>query len=307
MRALKLRRVDPGRHACTQAIERWRRAGQPAGWGRVPERVAAIQFRAHGVDGDWQGMILARDWLHQALPTLRSWLGRECALPSIVALFRAVPRPLPLAVNVLHYHRLSDVEAVDSALCPQHELPWLDTGRGRLWITRLPPTNATVEPQEPAAWLKALPLRLVLQLGVSELRAGGVRRLREGDVLRITERTQRVLLAHRSLGVFTMTEEGLHMQPSDTDADPGTPPPTARPVDLGAVAVRLEFVLATHDIDLGRLSQFIEGQLIPLAADAAQRIEIRANGLPVARGELVQLDRQLGVELLEVHRNASDE
>ena len=78
-------------------------------------------------------------------------------------------------------------------------------------------------------------------------------------------------------------------------------------VELDALPVRLEFLLASHDIDLGTLSRIIDGQLIPLAADAARHIEVRANGKPVARGELVQLDEQLGVELLAVYRSTDDE
>jgi type III secretion protein Q len=71
--------------------------------------------------------------------------------------------------------------------------------------------------------------------------------------------------------------------------------------------VRLEFILATHDIDLATLSQIVDGQLIPLGDDAARHIEVRANGKRVARGELVQLDEQLGVELIEVYRGTSSE
>ncbi|BBP64168.1 type III secretion system protein [Pseudomonas sp. Cab53] len=306
MRALKLRRVDSRLHACTQAIERWRRAGRTAGLGRVPDRSGFIQFRAQGDGGDWHGLILAHDWLHRALPTSPSWVGRQSPLSSIVALFRAVPRPLPLAVDELRYSRLADIEGVERTRCPTHDLPWLDTPRGRVWVTRLPPRGRVVEPGS-HAWLQALPMRLVLQLGVSELRAARLRRLHKGDVLRITERTQHGLLANRCLGVFTFTEEGLHMQPSVADADPPIPPSPGPAVDPSALMVRLEFVLASCDIDLARLSQFIDGQLIPLAADAAQHIEIRANGRPVAVGELVQMEAQLGVELLKVYRNGSDE
>ncbi|WP_322784188.1 FliM/FliN family flagellar motor switch protein [Pseudomonas sp. PCH199] len=93
------------------------------------------------------------------------------------------------------------------------------------------------------------------------------------------------------------------MQTSVADANQESGPD----VDLGSLPVRLEFVLATHEIDLATLSQIIEGQLIPLAGDAARHIEVRANGKPVARGELVQLDEQLGVELLEVYRNILSE
>jgi type III secretion protein Q len=44
-----------------------------------------------------------------------------------------------------------------------------------------------------------------------------------------------------------------------------------------------------------------------LGDDAARHIEVRANGKRVARGELVQLDEQLGVELIEVYRGTSSE
>jgi len=95
------------------------------------------------------------------------------------------------------------------------------------------------------------------------------------------------------------------MQPSD--ACPEDTQQTKATVDLGTLPVRLEFVLAVHEIDLAALAQVIDGQLIPLAEDAAQQIEVRANGKRVARGELVQLDGQLGVELLNVYRNSDDE
>lgn len=97
------------------------------------------------------------------------------------------------------------------------------------------------------------------------------------------------------------------MQPTVAEASPESPSEPAMEIDLGSLPVRLEFLLATHDLDLAALSQIIAGQLIPLADDAARRIEVRANGKPVALGELVQLDGQLGVELLKVYRDGDDE
>jgi type III secretion protein Q len=95
------------------------------------------------------------------------------------------------------------------------------------------------------------------------------------------------------------------MQLTEPDAQGSAESAPEPDVDLGAMSVRLQFVLATQEIDLATLSQFIGGQLIPLADDATRHIEVRANGKPVARGELVQLEEQLAVELLEVYRNDS--
>lgn len=307
MSALKLRRVDLAAHAHAQAIQRWQRAGRDAGLAKVPVRPGYLSFCAEGDGADWHGLILAHDWLHHTFPTLQSLLVIECPLPRIVELFQAVPRPLLLEMDELHYRRLVDIECVVPARLPTHDLPWLDTPRGRVWLTQLPSRTAVRGPLGSDAWVSDVPLRLALMLGVSHLSLANRLRLDEGDVLRITQRTQRCFLAGRCLGVFTFTEEGLHMQPTVADACAENTPEPNVDIDLGALPVRLEFLLATHDTDLATLSHIIAGQLIPLADDATRHIEVRANGKPVAQGELVQLDDQLGVELLKVYRNNGDE
>ncbi|MHC8367764.1 FliM/FliN family flagellar motor switch protein [Pseudomonas sp. ZT5P21] len=303
MRALMLRRVDALAHARTQAVQRWRRAGHRAGLGRPDRLPGYLRFRARSKEGDWRGLILARDWLHHSLPQLRALLAIECPLTSIVELFRAVPRPLP-RVDELAYQALVDIELTAPTELPTHDLPWFDMSGGRVWLTQLPPMGTTNSSLGPDSWLADLPLCLQLLLGFSHLRQV---RLGQGDVLRITHRTDQCLLADQCIGVFTFTEEGVNMQSTVADSNQQVATQANAEVELGAVPVRVEFLLATQEIDLGTLSQIIDGQLIPLAADAARHIEVRANGKRVARGELVQLDDQLGVELLEVFRNTGDE
>jgi type III secretion protein Q len=303
MRALTLRRVDASAHARTQAVQRWCRAGHGAGVGRPDRQSGYLRFCARGNAGDWQGLIMARDWLDRALPQLRSLLIVECPEASIVELFRAVPRPLPMA-GELSCQALVDLQLIAPAELPTHDLPWFDTAHGRVWVTQLPPTQAPNGSLGPASWLADLPLRLQLLLGFSHLRHA---RLEPGDVLRIIHRTDQCLLANRCIGVFTFTEEGLHMQSTLADSNQQVAAEADADVELSVLPVRLEFLLGTHETDLGTLSRIIDGQLIPLAADAARHIEIRANGKCVARGELVQLDEQLGVELLEVYRDTLSE
>ncbi|NUT77296.1 flagellar motor switch/type III secretory pathway protein [Pseudomonas sp. C1C7] len=303
MSLLKLRRINLQAHAVSQAVQRWRYAGVDAGSSVPPGQSGYLRFCVSGEGGEWQGLIDARDWLHQSLPGLQSLLIVECSLTTIAELFRAVSQPLLMDVDDLQYREIYDVESIAPHQLPTQEMPWLDTAQGRVWITRLPPARATGPAHEDNGWLSDLPFRLDLKLGFSHLHHTHAIRLKTGDVLRIAQRAQRCCLGDRCLGFFSFTEQGIHMQSSDTDPQDAPEPD----LDPGALPVKLEFVLATHDIDLARLSQIASGQLIPLADDAAQRIEVRANGKPVARGELVQLDEQLGVELLEVYRNPRDE
>lgn len=307
MSALQLRRIEPLAHAQAQAIQRWRRAGHEAGLGQVPGECGYLRFCAQGDGGDWQGLIAAHDWSNRALPSLQSLLKVETPLMNILELFRAVPRPLSLEIDELQYQALGDITCVAPGRLPSRELPWLETSRGRVWFLQLAPTPAASERVGVGAWLDALPLRLELILGVSHLNLASRRRLGEGDVLRVVQRTQRCCLADHYLGSFTFTQEGLAMQSTVADANPDNPPDADAAIDLGALPVRLEFLLASHQTDLATLSRIIDGQLIPLAEDAARHIEVRANGKPVARGELVQLDGQLGVELLKVYWTSLDE
>lgn len=307
MSVLTLRQVDPAAHARARSVERWRGAGHDAGCDGLQRMPGYLRFSAEYEAGEWHGLILAREWLHHSLPQLQALLTVETPLTSIAGLFRAVPQPLVLALDELHYQTLSDVALVDPLLLPTHRVPWLETPQGRVWVTQLPLARAVSEPLDPSAWLSDLPLRLTLKLGVSHLDPASRIRLNEGDVLRITQRAQHGFVAQRCIGAFTFTEQGLLMQSTDTAAHSEVATESGAQVELGALSVRLEFILATHDVDLATLSQIVDGQLIPLADDAARHIEVRANGKRVARGELVQLDGQLGVELIEVYRDTFSE
>ena len=303
MRTLALRRVDELTHARTQAVSRWLSAGHRVGLD-VPQALSGyLRFNVKGERGGWQGLILARDWLHHSLPQLASLLSVEPSLTSIASLFRAVPRPLPQMLDELHCASLWDVELIEPQVLPMQALPWIETVAGRLWVAVLPPEPLRQKSPQSRTWLRDLPLRLQLILGSSDISRASHARLAQGDVLRITQLTHQCRLANHSIGVFSLTKEGLHME--FTVDDPSRLVGSEN--GLEQLPVRLEFVLATHDIELGTLQNIIAGQLIPLAAGTEMHIEVRCHGKRVARGELVQLDGQLGVELLEVYRTVTDE
>lgn len=69
--------------------------------------------------------------------------------------------------------------------------------------------------------------------------------------------------------------------------------------DLDRLPVRLEFVLQQSEVTLDELRELCRSNVLPLSADAERRVELRANGALLGRGELVQLDGRLGVEVAQ--------
>lgn len=68
-----------------------------------------------------------------------------------------------------------------------------------------------------------------------------------------------------------------------------------------ALPARVEFVLHEQVCTLTQLAGWMEGQVMPLAPDSVQRVQVRANGHLVAEGELVRWEDRLGVELHTLH------
>ncbi|NWA09828.1 type III secretion system cytoplasmic ring protein SctQ [Pseudomonas gingeri] len=310
--SLGLRRIEPLLHARQCAIERWRRGGHQAELSPLVVPGDYLGFCAEGQGPGWQGLVDAREWLDGILPQLRSLLKAPCSIELLAELFQAVPRPLDITLDELRYERLSMVEPVTLATLEHRLLPRIATARGSLWVVRLPVAPPAAEPWLPGpcvsgSWLARVPHPVRATLGSSELAGAALSTLAAGDVLRISRPARLWHLAGQPVGEFTFTEEGLHM--SLSPAEPDTPAEqNAEPTpSLGRLPVRLEFVLAEQAVSLAELAALLEGQVLVLDPAVLGDIEVRANGRAVARGELVHLGEELGVELRQVGRGALDE
>ncbi|SDT43684.1 type III secretion protein Q [Pseudomonas asplenii] len=296
-----LRRLDPQDYARRQVVERWQQAGYPVDLHRPPPAGGYLEFCAQGRGGDWQGLVDAREWLDGLLPALQALLKVPCAIARIAELFQALARPLEVELDGLGYERLSSV-AVSNASALAQPLPRIATPRGSLWLLRLPESRPP--PLSCSPWLLSLPQSLRLTLGYSRILPVALHPLARGDVLRISRLTRQWQLAGQPVGEFTFTEQGLQM----TLSPPSSDTPHVEPVAaLGSLPVHLEFVLHEQRISLAELAALIEGQVLTLDSSVLRAIEIRANGRTLARGELVQLGENLGVELQQIFREQPDE
>jgi len=284
-----------------EAVARWQREGHPVRLSHPSPETRYIAFWAQGCHGIWQGMIGAREWVQAVAPQWSQWLHQEGAGQEILELFAAVSRPIEIAPDLLGYQRLFEFRLIQGDALQGACLPCISTPQSELWVMEGPRQRKA--PSRPLqAWLQAAPQVLRIVLGNSELARLPSRQLARGDVLVIAQQTRQLFMADLCIGQFTFAKQGLHMKLTPPD----TPSPSA-PCVLSELPVKLEFVLGELTLNMATLNEFIERQVLPLEATAANHVEVRVGGKCIAIGELVQLGDRLGVELREVGRGIGNE
>ncbi|MDQ4087970.1 MAG: FliM/FliN family flagellar motor C-terminal domain-containing protein [Pseudomonadota bacterium] len=69
---------------------------------------------------------------------------------------------------------------------------------------------------------------------------------------------------------------------------------------IDSVTVRLEAFLGASRMSVGELSALREGSIVPLDAPLNQAVELRLNGIAVAKGELVSVGEKFAVRLIQI-------
>lgn len=288
---LKLRRIDSQQRALASAAKRWRASGLD---------VELITPRREGVwvsittsEAGWSGWLQPISWLAQVAP---QWAGLACSVRTeqlAAEWLAASEQPLTLPLAELTTSRLQVGTPVGSESLPSHPLLRLMTAEGPLWLEQVPAPEQARFALPAVRW----PLRWVT--GESLVRAQTLRQVGPGDVLLISDRLAEVRCHQMRLAHFHTYEEGLmmtwHEEQEYADQDQGALPAQ----DLGQLPVRLEFVLHQRMLSLDELQMLAAGGLLKLPVGAEQRVEVRANGALLGRGELVQMEDALGVEIVE--------
>ncbi len=75
---------------------------------------------------------------------------------------------------------------------------------------------------------------------------------------------------------------------------------TLREVDLEALSVTLSFEIAEVSLTVGELRSMRVGQILSTGKLLGERVMIQASGRAIGRGELVNLDGEIGVRVLEL-------
>ncbi|MGC7404909.1 YscQ/HrcQ family type III secretion apparatus protein [Pandoraea pneumonica] len=290
---LRLRRVDETLSRLTRAEAVWRARGLRVSLEPLPRMGTWICV--HDAARTWQAWIEPGMWLEGVSHELASLACCADTERLAARLFAASTHPLQMPVPELAYYAL-DVDApIDGSALPEGMLLKVRADECPVWLARAPVVDGELARDVDGVrfWLNA-------ELGKSRVCAQTLREVDSGDVLLIRERRRALTCGGLTLGGYRREEGALmlqtYTQPETVqDMDDGVPAPAS----LEQLPVDLVFVLQRQRLSLAELRQLWQTPVLPLQPEAEQRVEVRVNDALIARGELVQLDGRLGVQINE--------
>ncbi|AKM30719.1 hypothetical protein AB870_12280 [Pandoraea faecigallinarum] len=326
---LTLRRIDERMTRLNAAARAWRARGWQASLEHMPRMGSWMQVQdcAH----TWQGWVEPGMWLEGVAHELASLACSAESEQLAARLFAVSANPLHLPMPELRYDGLDVGAPVEGAALPEAMLLKVHAAECPVWLARVPDVKCNV-PLD----LRGVPFRIDVELGRSRARLATLRGVRRGDVLIVRDVQRRLSCAGKVIGTYqreegnAMLETYLHDDIDDSDdIDDMTPddepaydadergegmagmagmaphegrdrqPSSAATLPFEQLPVELVFVLQRERMTLAELQRLGDTRVMALHAGAEQRVEVRVNDTLLARGELVQLDGRLGVEVSE--------
>lgn len=276
----------------------------------LPARGAMLRFDLTSPVGELQLAVAADDWCPAMLPELAELAWGEVIDRAALACWLP-QRPLldVMADGLADAHAaLSDVVPVAALKRDGGPQPLLQTAQGPAWILHVIPAANLPLPTQ------ALRLRVPVDLAVARfsLPLQRLRTLAPGAVVLLDQLLPVARCGRHRLYTFDFTLETISVTTpfdfldEDDDADLGIasstlPPavPVAPPagIDVARLPVTVDVLLCQLQQHVGDLAALQPGTIFDLPPDAWKQLQLRVNGQLVARGELVQVGEQLGVQL----------
>lgn len=78
-----------------------------------------------------------------------------------------------------------------------------------------------------------------------------------------------------------------------------------KPVDqVGELPIKMMFELSTLHMPYEKVKEITEGSQIDIGVDLNAPITVRANGKVIGKGQLIQIEKNIGVQMTELWKNA---
>ena len=180
-------------------------------------------------------------------------------------------------------------------------------------LAELPP-GQIVDNTLPALAMKPIPLPVNVLSGQAVLNMEEFTGLESGDIIFCTGMDSNEVLvqiaqfrfpAHRQDN-HTIQITGTTIMSNEEDVTPDEEAVDQEPLiqDTSEIPVQLEFSIGRTSIFLGELEKIGHGYVFELTSGFDHPVTLLANGSPVGRGEIVDVDGRIGVRIVESKEDA---
>lgn len=328
----QLTRIDTNKNLLKRAYILWKQEDSSLSMIAPLIKERLLKFE---VNSGWSGFIDLQQWFSATYPKLATLSANYVTDEQLYVLFvnhdvQIVIPELPIYKSLLFEEITSMAFIQADELLPSQHCFSIDTEKGKLWITKLLESHVLDKKKLTCGdkhIVDVIPLFLKFSLGKSKISLGLFRKIKPGDILLIQEATNTTSVNSQVIGNYRIENEGIMIDlhnldladQATEDKEGGFPQKNSFDrsyenyvVDQNAaktskinyknvIPVKLSFVLDQKKIKLAELEAISEGQILPLLQDCYKSIEIEANGVPVAKGEMVIVDEQMAVEVKAIY------
>ncbi|QIX96591.1 FliM/FliN family flagellar motor switch protein [Cedecea sp. FDAARGOS_727] len=304
-----LRHYSSQELAWRQHILRWKSQGFVFQQGIKPGETL-LNFTS---DTGWEGVIDLQAWFAGILPESAKMSGSCWSAQQLEELFINSSNPLEGLPEELEYHQLaskgltSRSNITDSMYSCQFQ-------HARVWFYGIPENLAAPGYSTGGMAVGHLPVEIQFEVGHSIISISLLKRVSVGDVLLVNKTQNFIFSGGNIIGKFSHNEDGFMFDTEDDyteiDFDDYENDAEAEPQKLmprDKISVKLGFVLQQNRIAIDELESLYQGMVLPCDPDAEKNITITANGVAIARGEVVWIEDRLGVEVKELYQEPGDD
>jgi len=315
-----LRHLDKQQLTWSRQLKRWQEQGALIISCTPPAQSQLLLFRT---DSGWEGMVDLYEWISHVMPERAELAPQAFSADQLETLFIHSARPFESSLEALDYQKIVSHGRVNEESFTRQARPALCTEQGKIWLMK--PTKAIKALKAVPATtrnldLGYLPLSLHFTLGYAQLSLAAVRKIHCGDVLLISHHEYFVTTGGKKIGLYRQTEEQMMIEEYQEDEfysendmddvvhevmdDKVTQVPRLSSRDK--LPVRLTFTLEQRNVTVAELEQLYQGACLSCTPNAQKNVIIRANGIPLAKGELVWIDDRMGVEITAICNEAGN-
>lgn len=285
----RLPQIDETQRQQNEVVQYLAQAGLKVSTAFVHPQQRYLHFRVEVGKQAFEAFIDPQQWLATRLPSLAGLAWPKEQDTHLLDLFNQSQQAI-----TWQNHWLKDTRTVGLGLktVKADSLIRLQSAEGDIFCHTVP--SALFPTPSSLAWVDTLPLTINVLLGQQPLAPSLLKKIEVGDVLLLQRYAPLAIYHGHTLFSYSMKQEHIivektHDQRLSAASTPG--------IHTESLPLQVEFVLDTLTLTVGEANRIAPGQIFSLSPDAEHNVEIRANGVTVARGELVELEHQLGIQI----------